>query len=169
MHYGILSILLIFFIFVSRIGEQIQRRIEADHLSSTSFPLFLPSSLLSAPPLVRTSSSKRPAATFHIQVQYSSKTKDSMKLKSSFHYKCLKPAFVFYLKEVEMKDSVEKTAASCEKNRPVSLFQRLQDLKRELSSQKEEERVCDLKLKCLLDIIENWRCLNITAAAECHF
>uniref|UniRef100_A0A673HID2 Germinal-center associated nuclear protein n=1 Tax=Sinocyclocheilus rhinocerous TaxID=307959 RepID=A0A673HID2_9TELE len=143
------------FICVSRIGEQIQRRIEADHLSSASFPLFLPSTLLSAPPLVRTSSSKRPAATFHIQVQYSSITKDSMKLKSSFHYKCLKPAFVFHLKEVEMKDSVEKTAASCEKNRPVSLFQRLQDLKRELSSQKEEERVCDLKLKCLLDIVEN--------------
>ncbi|XP_016305475.1 germinal-center associated nuclear protein-like [Sinocyclocheilus anshuiensis] len=107
-----------------RIGEQIQRRIEVDHLSSASFPLFLPSTLLSAPPLVRTSSSKRPAATFHIQ-------------------------------EVETKDSVEKTAASCEKNRPVSLFQRLQDLKRELSSQKEEERVCDLKLKCLLDIVEN--------------
>uniref|UniRef100_A0A672MLX2 Germinal-center associated nuclear protein n=1 Tax=Sinocyclocheilus grahami TaxID=75366 RepID=A0A672MLX2_SINGR len=97
-----------------RIGEQIQRRIEADHLSSASFPLFLPSTLLSAPPLVRTSSSKRPAATFHIQ-----------------------------------------TTASCDKNRPLSLFQRLQDLKRELSSQKEEERVCDLKLKCLLDIVEN--------------
>uniref|UniRef100_A0A8C1G108 Germinal-center associated nuclear protein n=1 Tax=Cyprinus carpio TaxID=7962 RepID=A0A8C1G108_CYPCA len=103
-----------------RIGEQIQRRIEADHLSSASFPLFLPCTLLSAPPLVRTSSSKRPAATFHIQ-------------------------------EVETKDS----AASCERNRPVSLFQRFQDLKRELSSQEEEERVCDLKLKCLLDIVEN--------------
>lgn len=77
-----------------------------------------------------------------------------MKLKSSFNYKCLKPAFVFHLKEVEAKDSVEKTAV-CEKNRPVSLLQRLQDLKRELSSQKEEERVCDLKLKCLLDIVEN--------------
>lgn len=140
-----------FSICVSRIGEQIQRRIEADHLSSASFPLFLPCTLLSAPPLVRTSSSKRPAATFHIQVQYSSITKNSMKLKSSFHYKCLKPAFAFYLKEVETKDS----AASCERNRPVSLFQRFQDLKRELSSQEEEERVCDLKLKCLLDIVEN--------------
>ncbi|KAF4108846.1 hypothetical protein G5714_009919 [Onychostoma macrolepis] len=107
-----------------RIGEQIQRRIEADRLSSASFPLFLPSTLLSAPPLVRTSSSKRPSATIHLQ-------------------------------EVETKDSVEKTSASFEKNRPLSLFQRLQDLKRELSSQKEEERVCDLKLKCLLDIVEN--------------
>ncbi|XP_043105018.1 germinal-center associated nuclear protein [Puntigrus tetrazona] len=105
-----------------RIGEQIQRRIEADHLSSSSFPLFLPSTLLSAPPLVRTPSSKRPAATIHIQ-------------------------------DVEAKAPVEKT--SCEKNRPVSLFQRFQDLKRELSSQKEQERVCDLKLKCLLDIVEN--------------
>ncbi len=158
-----------FLICVSRIGEQIQRRIEADHLSSVSFPLFLPSTLLSAPPLVRSSSSKRPAATFHLQVQYFSKTKDCMKLKCSFHYNGLKPVFVFYLKEVEMKDSVEKTAASCEKHRPVSLFQRFQDLKSELSSQKEEERVCDLKLKCLLDIVENWRCLNITAAAEGHF
>ncbi|XP_052421100.1 germinal-center associated nuclear protein-like [Carassius gibelio] len=107
-----------------RIGEQIQRRIEADRLSSASFPLFLPSTLLSSPPLVRTSSSKRPAATFRIQ-------------------------------EVETKDSVEKTVASLERNRPVSLFQRLQDLKRELSSQKEEERVCDIKLKCLLDMVDN--------------
>uniref|UniRef100_A0A8C1VU35 Germinal-center associated nuclear protein n=1 Tax=Cyprinus carpio TaxID=7962 RepID=A0A8C1VU35_CYPCA len=56
------------------IGEQIQRRIEVDHLSSASFPLFLPSTLLCAPPLVRTSSSKHPAATIHIQVQYSSVT-----------------------------------------------------------------------------------------------
>uniref|UniRef100_A0A8C1Z6F6 Germinal-center associated nuclear protein n=1 Tax=Cyprinus carpio TaxID=7962 RepID=A0A8C1Z6F6_CYPCA len=101
-----------------RIGEQIQRRIEVDHLSSASFPLFLPSTLLCAPPLVRTSSSKHPAATIHIQ-------------------------------------EVEQTAASFEKHRPVSLLQRLQALKRELSSQKEEERVCDLKLKCLLDIVEN--------------
>ncbi|XP_016375449.1 germinal-center associated nuclear protein isoform X2 [Sinocyclocheilus rhinocerous] len=101
-----------------RIGEQIQRRIEVDYLSSASFPLFLPSTLLCAPPLVRTSSSKHPAATIHIQ-------------------------------------EVEQTAASFEKHRPVSLLQRLQDLKRELSSQKEEERVCDLKLKCLLDIVEN--------------
>ncbi|KAL1267579.1 hypothetical protein QQF64_032942 [Cirrhinus molitorella] len=106
-----------------RIGVQIQRRIEADGFSSASFPLFLPSTLLRSPPLVRTSSSKRPASTLHIQ-------------------------------EVETKDSVEKTVV-CERNRPVSLLQRLQDLKRELSSQKEEERVCDLKLKCLLDIVEN--------------
>lgn len=56
---------------------------------------------------------------------------------------------------METKDSVEKTVASLERNRPVSLFQRLQDLKRELSSQKEEERVCDIKLKCLLDMVDN--------------
>ncbi|KAG1937671.1 SAC3/GANP/Nin1/mts3/eIF-3 p25 family [Pimephales promelas] len=54
-----------------RIGEQIQRRIEADSFSSASFPLFLPSTLLSAPPLAMNSSMKRPAATIHIQVQYS--------------------------------------------------------------------------------------------------
>ncbi|XP_052462494.1 germinal-center associated nuclear protein isoform X1 [Carassius gibelio] len=101
-----------------RIGEQIQSRIEVDHLSSTAFPLFLPSTLLYAPPLVRTPSSKHPAATVHIK-------------------------------------EVEQTAAAFEKHRPGSLLQRLQDLKRELWSQKEEERVCDLKLKCLLDIIQN--------------
>lgn len=84
-----------FLICVSRIGERIQRRIEADHLSSASFPLFLPSTLLSAPPLVRSSSSKRPAATFHLQVQYFSKTKDRMNLKSSFHYNGFKSVFVF--------------------------------------------------------------------------
>lgn len=107
-----------------RIGEQIQRRIEADPLSSASFPLFLPSTLLSSPPLVMNSSCKRPAATIHIQ-------------------------------EVETDDSVEKTGSPSGKSRPVSLFQRLQDLKRELSSQQEEERACGLKLKCLLDIVEN--------------
>ncbi|XP_048050228.1 germinal-center associated nuclear protein isoform X2 [Megalobrama amblycephala] len=107
-----------------RIGEQIQRRIEADPLSSASFPLFLPSTLLSSPPLVMHSSCKHPAATIHMQ-------------------------------EVDMVDSVEKTGSPSGKSRPVSLFQRLQDLKRELSSQQEEERVCGLKLKCLLDIVEN--------------
>ncbi|XP_067300375.1 germinal-center associated nuclear protein [Pseudorasbora parva] len=107
-----------------RIGEQIQRRIEADPLSSASFPLFLPSALLSSPPLVMNSSCKRPAATTHKQ-------------------------------EAETVDSVEKTASPSGKSRPVSLFQRLQDLKRELSSQQEEERVCGLKLKCLLDMVEN--------------
>jgi len=39
-------------------------------------------------------------------------------------------------------DSVEKTESPSGKSRPVSLFQRFQDLKRELSSQQEEERVC---------------------------
>ncbi|CAM4601451.1 unnamed protein product [Leuciscus chuanchicus] len=105
-----------------RIGEQIQRRIEADPFSSASFPLFLPSALLSAPPLVMNSSRKRPAATSHIQ---------------------------------EVVDSVETTESPSGKSRPLSLFQRLQDLKRELSSQQEEDRVCGLKLKCLLDIVEN--------------
>lgn len=136
---------------ISRIGEQIQRRIEADPLSSASFPLFLPSTLLSSPPLVMHSSCKHPAATIHMQVQYASITSANMKLKGSFHYN----AFVCFLKEVEMVDSVEKTGSPSGKSRPVSLFQRLQDLKRELSSQQEEERVCGLKLKCLLDIVEN--------------
>lgn len=75
--------------------------------------------------------------------------------------------FVCFLKEVEMVDSVEKSESPSGKSRPLSLFQRLQGLKRELSSQQEEERVCGLKLKCLLDIVENW-CFNITATAQCH-
>ncbi|XP_051565497.1 germinal-center associated nuclear protein-like [Myxocyprinus asiaticus] len=108
-----------------RIGDQIQSRIEADPLCSASFPLFLPSTILSTPPLVMNQSCKRSAAaTFHTQ-------------------------------EMESDDSVEKMASPCEKSRPVFFLQRLQDLKRELSSQQEEERVCGLKLKCLVDIVED--------------
>lgn len=103
-----------------RIGEQIRRRIEEDALSSASLPLFLPSTLLSSPPLVLTTS-KRPSAAVHIQ---------------------------------EM-DNLDKIASRSETSRPASLFQRFEDLKRELSSQREEERVCGLKLNCLLDIVEN--------------
>lgn len=105
-----------------RIGEQIRRRIEADPLYSASFPLFLPSTLLSEPPLVVAPSRKRPAAAYvHIQ-------------------------------EMETDEPVKKSSP-CEKSRPVSLLQRLQDFKRELTSQQEEDRVSDLKLKCLLDIV----------------
>lgn len=86
-----------------------------------------------------------------MQVQYVSITSGNMKLESSFQYN----AFVCFLKEVEMVDSIEKPGSPSGKSRPLSLFQRLQDLKRELSSQQEEERVCGLKLKCLLDIVEN--------------
>lgn len=103
-----------------RIGEQIRRRIEADALSSASLPLFLPSTLLSSPPLVLTTS-KRPSAAVHIQ---------------------------------EM-DDLDKIASRNDKSRPVPLFQRFEDLKRELSSQREEERACGLKLNCLLDIVDN--------------
>lgn len=58
-----------------------------------------------------------------------------------------------FLKEIETDEPVKKSS-SCEKNRPVSLLQRLQDLKQELTSQQEEDRVCDLKLKCLFDIVD---------------
>lgn len=51
-------------------------------------------------------------------------------------------------------DEPFKKSSPCDKSRLVSLLQRLQDLKQELTSQQEEDRVCDLKLKCLLDIVD---------------
>lgn len=57
------------------------------------------------------------------------------------------------LKEMDTDEPFKKSSP-CDKSRPVSLLQRLQDLKQELTSQQEEDRVCDLKLKCLLDIVD---------------
>ncbi|XP_055071228.2 germinal-center associated nuclear protein [Misgurnus anguillicaudatus] len=107
-----------------RIGEQIQHRIEADPLCSATFPYFLPSTLLSSPPLNITPSRKHPAAADDVHKQ-----------------------------EMEMNEPAEKSSP-WEKGRPVSLLQRLQDLKREISSQQEEDRVCGFKLKCLVDMVE---------------
>ncbi|TRZ03754.1 hypothetical protein DNTS_009746 [Danionella cerebrum] len=95
-----------------RIGEQIRQRIETDALSSASFPLFLPSTLLSSPPLVFHSRNNSPTAC---------------------------------QKQEAKKDSFNRTALPASKDRTVTLLQRLEELKRELSSQQEEERVCNLK------------------------